>query len=322
MSNEDRGYIPKWGELPVEQYLIARFPSKLSCSSTIANVPQRHWDSAATESADEQRLRLIRQFIDLDEIPREWDPVNYGAPPPRMPTAEEINTVLRPWRSDELRQQAWQILESGNAAPILLRTHYDPEGDEKMEEWIGASEEFENQAWWACLNDAALFDFGSDWQRVYDIVPEVAGPVSGAGYRRYPASETVEMSRTQFKTSLGKAKQNEPDRWREDRHRFVELEAADLLRTVAAAYILVADQEAFETGGQLRLFYLDGKRNIIRETRVEADAQTITDVIMDWDQLNLPPDLWEEGTIGDRYRVTGDLGRELYQLSEADMADP
>ena len=90
---------------------------------------------------------------------------------------------------------------------------------------------------------------------------------------------------------------------------------------MAAAYILVADQKAFETGGQVRLVYVDGKRNVIWETRVEADAQTITAVIMDWDQLNLPPDLWEEGTIGDRYRVTGDLGRELYQLSEADMAD-
>ncbi|KAJ5470972.1 hypothetical protein N7530_008329 [Penicillium desertorum] len=83
----------------------------------------------------------------------------------------------------------------------------------------------------------------------------------------------------------------------------------------------MADQKAFEIGGQVRLVYVDGKRNVIRETRVETDAQRITDVIMDWDQLNLPPDLWEEGTIGDRYRVTGVLGRGLYQLSEADMAD-
>jgi hypothetical protein len=152
-------------------------------------------------------------------------------------------------------------------------------------------------------------------------MPEVAGPFSGAGYKRYPSPEIVEMSRTQFKTSLSKTKQNEPDRWRDDPHRFIELEAADLLRTVAATYILIADQKAFETGGQVRLLYVDGKRNVIQETRVEADAQTITDVIMDWDQLNLSPDLWEEGTIGDRYRVTGDLGKELYQLTKTDMAN-
>ncbi|KAJ6088010.1 hypothetical protein N7467_006924 [Penicillium canescens] len=304
MSNDDDlGYLPKWGELPIEQYMI------------------RHWDFAAAESPDQQRLRLIRQFIDVDEIPREWDPVNYGAPPPRMPTVEEIDLILRPWRSDELRKKAWQMLESGALAPIFLRTHYDPKDDETMEEWISASEEFENQAWWACLNDATLFNFGSDWQRVYEIMPEVAGPLNGARYKRSPASELVDMSRARFKTWLAKAKQNEPERWREDPHAFIEVEGASLLRTVAAAYFLVADQTAFETG-HLRLMYVDGKRNVIRETRICVDGQTITDVIMDWDQLGLAPEFWEEGTIGDRYRVTGDLGRELYQLSEADMRDP
>ncbi|OKP06463.1 hypothetical protein PENSUB_6453 [Penicillium subrubescens] len=297
MSNDDDlGYLPKWGELPIEQYMIAQSP-------------------------DQQRLCLIRQFIDVDEIPREWDPVNYGAPPPRMPTVEEIDLILRPWRSDELRKKVWQMLESGALAPIFLRTHYDPKDDETMEEWISASEEFENQAWWACLNDATLFNFGSDWQHVYEVMPEVAGPLNGARYKRSPASELVDMSRARFKTWLAKAKQNEPERWREDPHAFIEVEGASLLRTVAAAYFLVADQTAFETG-HLRLMYVDWKRNVIRETRICVDGQTITDVIMDWDQLGLAPEFWEEGTIGDRYRVTGDLGRELYQLSEADMRDP
>lgn len=103
--------------------------------SNITDFLQRYWNFAATEAPDQQRLRLIRHFIDLDEILRECGPVNYGAPPPRMPTAEEIDTVLRPWRSDKLRQKAWQILVSGNAAPIFLRTYYDAGDDEKMEEW-------------------------------------------------------------------------------------------------------------------------------------------------------------------------------------------
>ncbi|KAJ5318178.1 hypothetical protein PENANT_c052G11411 [Penicillium antarcticum] len=119
------------------------------------------------------------------------------------------------------------------------------------------------------------------------------GPVSGAGYKRYPSSEIVDMSRAQFKVCLAKAKQNEPDRWREDPHGWIEVEGADLLRTVAAAYILVADQTAFETG-HVRLIYVDGERNVIRETRF--DTQTITDVIMDWAQLNLPP-----GVVGGRH---------------------
>lgn len=70
----------------------------------------------------------------------------------------------------------------------------------------------------------------------------------------------------------------------------------------------------------MHLIYVDGKRNVVQETRV--DAQTITDVIMDWDQLNLPRELREEGTVGERYGITGDLGRKLYQLSEVDITDP
>lgn len=191
-----------------------------------------------------------------------------------------------------------------------------------MGKWVDASEELADEAWWACLNDATLFNFGSDWQRVYDIVPEVGGPGIDAIYKRSPAQENVEDSREGFKTMLRTTKQNEPDRWREDPHPFIEQEAAYLLRNVATAFMLVADQKAFETDGQLRLLYLDWRRNIIPETRVEAESQTITDVIMDWALLNLTPYLWEEGTTGDRYRVTGDLGKELYQLSEDDMADP
>jgi hypothetical protein len=28
MLNDDRGYVPKWGELPVEQYMMARYLTK------------------------------------------------------------------------------------------------------------------------------------------------------------------------------------------------------------------------------------------------------------------------------------------------------
>ncbi|KAL5355558.1 hypothetical protein BJX96DRAFT_170783 [Aspergillus floccosus] len=52
-----------------------------------------------------------------------------------MPTAEEIDTILRPWRSDELRQKAWEILSPSDTVPIFLRTHYDPEDNKTMEQW-------------------------------------------------------------------------------------------------------------------------------------------------------------------------------------------
>ncbi|KAJ5985571.1 hypothetical protein N7522_012767 [Penicillium canescens] len=320
MSNDDRGYIPQWGELPVEQYMIARFPYRLYCTRRSLTL-RRDTGTSQRQSPPTNSASCLSGNLSI------W--TRYPANGILSTTAHHRHAC--PCGGD---RHGPPSLAVGRTAPESManigirqrrtdfsRSYYNPEDDEKMEERVDASEEFRNQAWWACLNDATLFNFGFDWQRVYDVMPEVAGPVSEAGYTRYPSPEIVEMSRTQFRTSLRKTKQSEPHRWREDPDRFIEFEAADLLRTVAAAYILVADQKAFETGGQVRLVYVDGKRNVIQKTRVEADAQTITDVIMDWDQLNLPPDLWEEGTIGDRYRVNRDLGRELYQLSEVDMAD-
>jgi hypothetical protein len=60
--------------------------------------------------------------------------------------------------------------------PIFLRTHYDPDGDEKMEKWVSESEMLVDQAWWPCLNDKHYFNFGSNWQCVYEFHPEMAAP--------------------------------------------------------------------------------------------------------------------------------------------------
>ena len=66
--------------------------------------------------------------------------------------------------------------------PVLLRTHYSAEGgerakhDEAMHHWIDV-DIFGEEVWWAVLDDVDLCDFGSDWRRVYEILPEVAGPL-------------------------------------------------------------------------------------------------------------------------------------------------
>jgi hypothetical protein len=63
--------------------------------------------------------------------------------------------------------------------PMLLRTHYAENEDGKkrhdkmMEEWIDVNQFYE-EAWWAVLDDVDLFDFGSEWRRIYDVLPEIA----------------------------------------------------------------------------------------------------------------------------------------------------
>lgn len=282
---------------------------------------QQNWNDSATESPAEQRLHLIREFLNLDEFPSQWVPVDGEPNPETKPTAAQIEAILQPWRPHALRKKAWQIIYSNKEYPLLLRTHYSPNptqrstDDEKIEEWAHASEMLEDHLGWAYLNDSVLFNFGPDWHRVYEVMPEVAGPMNGKGIRKQkPAARSL----PNFKHALQKFKHY--NEWKEDKQKYIENMATSMQRGVTAAYMLVADEEAFGTG-YLRLLYVDYKMNIIRESRVEADGQWITDVIMDWDQAGMLDEFWERG-IGEKYRVDGELGAPLYQLTEEDWADP
>ncbi|OJJ30809.1 hypothetical protein ASPWEDRAFT_118459 [Aspergillus wentii DTO 134E9] len=292
-----------WGSLPIEQYLI------------------QHWNDSATESPAEQRLQLISEFLNLDEFPAQWVPVDGEPNPETKPTAAQIETILQPWRPLSLRKKAWEILYSNKEYPLLLRTHYSPDppqrsmDDEKIEEWAHASEMLQDRLDWAYLNDPTLFNFGPDWHRIYEIMPEAAGPMDGSGVRK---QEPSDLSLPQFKDALREHKHFEE--WKEDKQKYIENMASSMQRDVTAAYMLIADEEAFETD-HLRLLYVDYKLNIIRESRVEADGQWITDLIMDWDQAGMLDEFWERG-IGEKYRVDGELGAPLYQLTEEDWADP
>ena len=235
--------------------------------------------------------------------------------PSRVPTANEIENILRPWRSDNLRKIAWRIWGCGNNQLILLRTHYNPEDNYNIEGLVDSDElDKDDKAWWALLDDPDLFNFGDQWWLIFDILPELAGPLQD--YTRKPYPELVTGDRQHFKDELPKLK--ETDAWRADRNKCLELETSDIRRTVSKGYFAIADEEAFKTD-RLRLIYLDGKRNIVQEGRVDFNEQTFADVAVEWDQLALSVDLWDEGMVGEKYRIDGELGRELYQLSEADL---
>ncbi|KAI2786053.1 hypothetical protein POX_h09818 [Penicillium oxalicum] len=296
----EKAYLPQWGQLPVEHYLI------------------KQWDHSSSEPTGDQRLRLIHQFLDLDEIPKELDPNCHTSDTYETlsPTAYAIDTILRPWRSDDLRKIAWRIWGCDADQLILLRTHYNADDNHKITELVGSDElHEENVAWWALLDNPELFNFGDQWWRVFDILPELAGPLNDNS--RLPNPENISRERQYFKnTVLPTLKQS--DEWRANRDNCIEKQSDFLRRTASKGYLAIADQEAFETD-MLRLIYLDGKRNIVQETRMAFDEQTFADVAVEWDQLSLPMQLWEDGKTGEKYRVNGELGRELYQLDEADL---
>lgn len=275
---------------------------------------------------------MVAEFLHLNLIPIEWVEDCEGnsyITPPRAPTTEEIDTILRPFRCDPLRWHA-ENLYRDELCPVLLRTHYSTDEDERaqhdeeMKKWTDG-DTFCDESWWAVLDNATLFNFGPDWHRIYNILPEVAYPIqfecltgSDTKFKRYFEPSYHEEMRSYFKRDLATMKHDDPGAWHNDRFAVIERAAISLQRSATSTYIIIADEEAFRSGG-LRVLYLDAFRRIVREGRIDPEADDVSSIVGSWMETS---GLMEYSTVGERYRVNGDLGRELYQLTEENLADP
>jgi hypothetical protein len=183
-----------------------------------------------------------------------------------------------------------------------------------MTHWI-SGDPFESEAWWAVLDNADLFNFGSAWRRVYEILPEVAGPINPSvddrlRIQRACEGEYLDCLRSRLKTQLAEAKAD-TEAWRKDRNAIIDSCAMELQNYATMTYLIIADEEAF-LSGSLRVLYLDGFRNIIREGRMDP-VDDIFNVIGLWMETD---EFLQSSTVGEKYRASAESGRELYQLSE------
>ncbi|KAL4782873.1 hypothetical protein BJX76DRAFT_349029 [Aspergillus varians] len=299
-----QGYLPEWGQLPAEQYLI------------------NSWDPASSEPPQMQRIRLIQQFLQLDQLDPSWDPTRFGCQKSRQPshgpTAEEVEMILRPWRSDAMRRKAWAtwFSQCNRAEPVLLRTWYDAADNQRFQRWVTISEE----ECPAILDDPELFSFGSDWQLIYNTLPEIAVPI-----RTYSRSVRwdIEDFYLDFKDGLKEVKKENPS-WREDLNVLVKDNdpARELLHHVSTGYILVADKESFETE-HLLLAYLDAKGRVTMQGRIYIEGERLSQVSGDRFMAVPPDEVFNEGALGEKYVVAAgnELDRELYKWTREDLED-
>lgn len=289
---------------------------------------QRHWDWSSPSSPQDQRRSLVRAFLALERPPKEWDalpqdwdplrrPSHYQQTVPlaRVPTSEEVHTILEPWRPLRWREAAVTIWsERGDASlgevAIWLRTNYGEGSDGKFKAWYeefldGYGEQQEDTIPWSLLDDANVFDFADEWERVFDVLPELTGPhglkeqlnhrdlvgmVQHARARVQAAEDTI--------------------------HEAEEGRAGKELQGLAVShYLIVADREAWDTDN-LRLLFLDPHGNIVRHSRIPHEW------IEEWPGSWCVPnwrdsEYWEEGELGGKYRAGGEIGRALYGLDGA-----
>ncbi|KAL4900304.1 hypothetical protein BDW74DRAFT_182853 [Aspergillus multicolor] len=283
-------YLPSWGQLPVEHYLIVSFPLPAIESDPGIHITQKSWTPASTEQTPMQRTRLVKQFLNLGQPNPNWDPtggaLNPDAQPARIPTEEEISTILRPWRSNAMRRRAWWVWQSYNKAgsnPVLLRTWYDPADNERVKSW-------------------ATLEY---WQRVYETLPEIVVP-HPSQCSRSPVSE--------FKRGVNAIKRANPS-WRADLNILVRDNAAalELLHAVSKSYILIADKETFKTDHFL-LASLDANGRVTLQGRVLVDGDRLSEISLEWSERRSPHKVFGEGTLGEEFMVVAgnEVDREMY----------
>jgi hypothetical protein len=150
-------------------------------------------------------------------------------PPSRVPTADEIEIILAPWRPQKLRRIAAQYAKGYGYECV---------------EYHAADE------WFVVLDDPDVFDFGDGWQGAYRVLPELAAPKA----KRWRADECA--------LDVSYSLQEEVDSLSEtDRDKEVE-EQLRINASYGGIWLLVLDREAFETD----LFALkvrDEKGNVI-----------------------------------------------------------
>jgi hypothetical protein len=121
------------------------------------------------------------------------------------------------------------------------------EGDAKFAEYIRVSENIDIVADWAALNDKELFDFGSDWRRIFNILPEIAG--CREMFSRRPVQGIIDMCLSDVKGSIDDAKRTNPH-WEEDFTLLFEAGQSPLRSILAASsisWIFIVDGHTFET---------------------------------------------------------------------------
>ncbi|KAB5511544.1 hypothetical protein GE09DRAFT_904028, partial [Coniochaeta sp. 2T2.1] len=110
------------------------------------------------------------------------------------------------------------------------------------------------------LDDAKVFNFSEHWERVFDVLPELAGPWLGYS-RTLEEDDEAGRLRKQVRHHLLRGLETEDE---------AEADVGMELQAMAVeTYLVVADCEAFETG-LLQILYLDARGDIVRHSRTET----------------------------------------------------
>ncbi|RPA73866.1 hypothetical protein BJ508DRAFT_418867 [Ascobolus immersus RN42] len=291
---------PPWGYSPVERYVLT------------------HWDTNSTLSTSDQRLSLIRKFLAADALARIGQPPDindhdngdiFTANVQIGVTEGQIRDILAPWRS--LRQREAAIYYGESVTELWIRTCYTEGSDEKFQELVeeGDLDTFDTldsedpnveTLIGRILNNKAQYDFGADWKKILDVMPEIV-------VRPEPRKQIAELRRAcrEMLDQAGGVMEDMDQRVWESKRNLIQ-------GLCVANYMVIIDQEALDTGNLLFAF-LDNHGDLVTQVRLPAcEAQEVSG---GWSARGV--DRWyqyveDDGEPGPKYEMECEAGRELY----------
>lgn len=197
------------------------------------------------------------------------------------------------------------------SAAVWLRTCYSQGSNEKHDNLIKYVDMYNAvDGQHRLLNDADLYNFGTEWQQVFDFVPELLEPQEESGWtlKAQRHTEAVEKLKDFAIGGIDRAPAGL-------RQAFSRLQASEMEYNIAWAlqsavhetcvmtWIVLEDEEALETG-MVAILFLDAVGRVVRKQRVDADeAESMGGFWMDgsWNEFGW----WDDAELGEDYKDGG-----------------
>ncbi|KAF6791691.1 hypothetical protein CSOJ01_14305 [Colletotrichum sojae] len=224
----------------------------------------------------------------------------------RVPTVEGVRDILAPWRLQKVRKITHRYLGRGNQY-VILRTYCGQDSDDRMAAILEDEENGDEcvdpeNSCWRVVDDAQLLDFGNDWQRAFEILPEIVGH-RGQQIHGGLSEARIANIRQQF---------SEFDL--EDTFDQVGPIVDQIQKSTAVGNgpVFVAGEQALEDK-LLEVFYLDGYGNIVRHFAIEPENMGSMKVR---EEIGRDVDCWSDGNLGPLYTRRGEMAAKYYPQSK------
>lgn len=184
---------------------------------------------------------------------------------------------------------------------IWLRTCYDEGSDEGHQKLLcELNEELALDVDENMLDDATLYDYGDNWRRIFEVVPErLLEAMNEVDGMPTPEEREARIRDAQRNTNIDEAADTEAFRQA----------TARLHARVIYKYLFVADKVALDTGRVLVIFYDDCGR-VVRQSRVRPERgeqlsgawfEVFVHEIAEFEEVEVGPDYLPGGSCGPPY---------------------